>query len=176
MAQLHEAATRKSRRYCGAVLLRHLQFPGTLILLSPIIQVLPMGFIAALFYDKLKHVNKVVMISIAVGFYMASMVFPDYTTSRHFFLGSCTTLTMIALADISVNIRFAKLLGNTSYGVYLLHFPVVYVAALALREMFEFNVLATIVFWIGLIFSAMFGLFDHKLYTYLASKFRTPAS
>jgi peptidoglycan/LPS O-acetylase OafA/YrhL len=137
--------------------------PGKWILFSPIIQVLPMGFLCALNLERLRMVPRFGLISAAVLAYVLSFCFPDYTASRHLFLGICTTLFVALGAGVESKNTVLEILGNASYGLYLMHFPVILLISWYLPVMPLF--VATALFLaIGTVMGTLFGVFDYRLY------------
>jgi len=138
-------------------------FPGFWIGLSPIMQVLPMGFLCSLHFGMLAKVNRGIFAAAAVVAYATSFFFPDFTVLRHLFLGASTTLLLAAVADMNILNKATRIMGNASYGIYLIHFPVMVLVFPLLPKMP--TALAIAVFMtIGTGLGLLFGIFDYWVY------------
>ncbi len=138
-------------------------FPGYWIMLSPIMQVLPMGFLCALHFRHIRKVPALILIGAAVVAYAMSFHFPDLTVQRHLFLGLCTSLCVAAVAEADVRMKALAIMGNASYGIYLLHFPIILFVSWLLPPM-PLVVATALFLTIGTGLGTLFGIMDHWVY------------
>ena len=135
------------------------------MLLSPIMQVLPMGFLCGIFHENLKLNHKNLLLLVAIISYVCSRHFPDLTSQRHFFLGIATSVIVIYCSRVKFHNRAILIVGNSSYGMYLLHFPVLIFLVNFLLGLSPL-LMVTILFCLSFGISFLFGLFDISLYRY----------
>lgn len=143
-------------------------FPGfPAILWSPAVQVFPMGVICGIHFERLRTVGRPVLGAVAFVAFCVSFAFPEYTSYKLLLLGIAATSLMLAIADLDLRSRLATTLGDASYGIYLLHFPAIIVAARVL----ELHGLAWFFFYlvIGATAGYAFGLLDCRIYRWLVS-------
>jgi exopolysaccharide production protein ExoZ len=136
-------------------------FPGPGILLSPAMQVLPLGLICGIHFESLRQMRRAGWIAIALGGLTMSFFLPDLTNARMLALGIGSASLVVAIADCSIP-RFVRRLGDTSYGIYLVHVPI-------MVAMSPFVSLA----WLtmaALICGTLYGLFDVWLHGLLVNK------
>lgn len=98
-------------------------FPGPAILTSPAIQVLPMGLICGIHFEQLRRMPRVWWMVVALVSLAASFFLPDLTNIRMLTLGIGAASLVVSLADCSIP-QIVRRLGDTSYGIYLIHVPV----------------------------------------------------
>ena len=138
-------------------------YPGSMILLSPIMQVLPMGFICGIVHRRPSAQLKAVLLIAAGLAFWASTLFVTHfigeTATRHLLLGLSTTLVVAALADLPLKSKALKILGDASYGIYLIHVPMM---VFAVRYVAAWPTLCY--FLIGAGAGLAFGLLDRALY------------
>jgi peptidoglycan/LPS O-acetylase OafA/YrhL len=138
-------------------------YPGSMILLSPIMQVLPMGFICGVVYRQPSAQLKAVLLIAAGITYWASTPFVNdfigETAIRHLFIGLSTTLVVAAAADFRLKSEALKILGDASYGIYLIHVPFMVFAVPSVAAWPTFSY-----FLIGAGAGLVFGLLDRALY------------
>ncbi|MDF0583777.1 acyltransferase family protein [Bradyrhizobium yuanmingense] len=136
-------------------------FPGLAILLSPAMQVLPIGLICGIHFAKLRQMPRAVWITTALGALVASFTLPDLSNARMLALGIGSASLLVVVAERSIP-AFLRRLGDASYGIYLVHVPVMVAispsAGIARLTM------------ISLILGTLYGLFDVWLYSLLVNK------
>ncbi|MFC7702431.1 acyltransferase family protein [Bradyrhizobium sp. GCM10028915] len=143
-------------------------FPGfPAILWSPPVQVFPMGVICGIHFERLRTVGRPVLCAVAFVAFCVSFAFPEYAAHKLLFLGISAASLTLAVADLDLKSRLATTLGNASYGIYLLHFPAIIVAARVLQQ----HGLAWffLYFAIGTAAGYVFGLLDCRIYRRLMS-------
>lgn len=133
-------------------------FPGALILLSPAAQVFPLGLICGIHFGRLTTFGRWPFVAVAIAAAIVSNNLEWFAPAKLFAVGLSCAMVIVAVADINVP-SFVKRLGDASYGIYLLHFPLMLaVASVAPKSGFF------VFLMLGLIGGATFGLFDHWLY------------
>ena len=136
-------------------------FPGPGILLSPAMQVLPLGLMCGIHFERLRHMRRVGWIAIALGGLALSFFRPDITNARMLALGIGSASLVIAVADCSIP-RLVRRFGDASYGIYLVHVPIMVAISPAVGLVW-----ITIAALIG---GTLYGLFDFWLYGWLVNK------
>ena len=136
-------------------------FPGPGILLSPAMQVLPLGLICGIHFEQLRQMRRAGWIAIALGGLTVSFFLPDLTNARMLALGIGCASLVVAVADCSIPPSVRRL-GDASYGIYLVHVPVM-VAMSPLMSPAWLTMAA-------LICGTLYGLFDFWLYGLLVNK------
>jgi peptidoglycan/LPS O-acetylase OafA/YrhL len=136
-------------------------FPGPAILLSPAMQVLPLGLICGIHFERLRHLRRAGWIAIALGGLTLSYFLPDITNARMLALGIGAASLVVALADSRIPASVRRL-GDASYGIYLVHVPIM----VAMSPAVGLTGL-TIAAFIG---GTLYGLFDFWLYGWLVNK------
>ncbi len=143
-----------------------LSFPGWSILVSPITQVIAMGCLLALHFERALKVKPLVWLVVALVAFAASYLFPDPTAGRHFFLGIATASIVAAACQIRSPADWLVSVGYASYGLYLLHW-----AVMEFEKPFFLHLTFTAQFLIYLItataIGTAFGVFDYWLYNRL---------
>lgn len=143
------------------------EFPGRSILLSPAVQVFPMGLICGIHFEKLRRGRRLIFLASAVLAVLLGTRFVELSAMKLFMLGISSSCLIIASADLDIRSRAIKLLGDASYGIYLMHFPAMVFAAV-LWPSLRFPGLLLI----GLASGAAFGAMDHKLYSRMVGAVR----
>ncbi len=136
-------------------------FPGPGILLSPAMQVLPLGLICGIHFEQLRHVRRAGWIPIALGGLTMSFFLPDLTNARMLALGIGSASLVVAVADCSIP-RSVRRLGDASYGIYLVHVPIM--VAMSPAVSLAWLTMA------ALVGGTLYGLFDFWLYGLLVNK------
>ena len=139
-------------------------FPGPAILLSPAMQVLPLGLICGIHFERLRQVRRASWLAVALGGLTLSYVLPDLTNARVLSLGIGAAGLLIALADGHIPSPVRRL-GDASYGIYLVHVPIMVALSPAAGLMW-----LTIAAFAG---GTLYGLFDFWLYGWLVSRHAT---
>lgn len=146
--------------------LSQLTFPGWWILFSPITQVIAMGCLLALHFERAQKINPLVWLGIALVAFAVSYLFPDPTAHRHFFLGIATTSIVAAACRVRSPANWLVSVGYASYGLYLLHW-----AVMEFEKPFFLHLTFTAQLLIYLITATVigtaFGGFDYWLYNRL---------
>lgn len=139
-------------------------FPFIELLLSPAAQVFPMGLICGIHFTWLRRAGRWPFVAGAIFAWLASVPFVDLSAPKLLMLGASSSCVVLAAADIGSHLqKQIKWAGDASYGIYLLHFPVLMVAAKVFS--FGFPMLLSV----ALICGAAFGRLDHWLYSYLTA-------
>ncbi len=148
-------------------------FPGfPKILLSSAVQVFPMGLLCGIHFATLRHASRWIYAAAAVMALVASFGFPfDWFATKHLLtLGIAASCLVLAVADLDLGSRIVTLLGNASYGIYLMHFPAMVFAASLAPGLAHLGF--GYFFTVALIAGTGFGLLDHRLYRTLAAASR----
>jgi exopolysaccharide production protein ExoZ len=135
------------------------EFPGLSILLSAPVQVFPMGLICGIHFDRLKRAGRGLYLIACVAVFGCSLAFAELTVTKLLLQGVSACLLLLAVADLDIRSRLVELLGNASYGIYLMHFPAMMLATAVLPPLGM-----PWFFLIGIASGTAFGLFDHWLY------------
>jgi exopolysaccharide production protein ExoZ len=138
-------------------------FPGPMILLSPAVQVFPMGLICGIHFEALRRAGRWPYVAGAIIAYAAGVPFAELSSIKILMLGISAACLIIAVADAGES-RIVKWLGDASYGIYLVHFPAMIAVSSLVQLRFPW-LLA-----IGMVCGTMFGRFDHWLYEWLKVK------
>jgi peptidoglycan/LPS O-acetylase OafA/YrhL len=134
--------------------------PGAWILLSPAVQVFPMGLICGIHFERLKRAGRWPYLAGTVLAFVASFPFAELSTLKLFTLGLSSSCLIVAVADLGEKMQSAlEWTGDTSYGIYLLHFPAMMVAASAVPGGSFLQL-----FSVGMICGIAFGWLDRQLY------------
>jgi exopolysaccharide production protein ExoZ len=136
-------------------------FPGPAMLLSPAMQVLPMGLICGIYFEQLRQMHRAGWIAMALVALIASYFLPDLTNIRMLTLGIGSASLVVAVADCDIP-GLVRRLGETSYGIYLVHVPVMVSMSPSMG--------ATSLAVAALVCGILYGLFDFWLYGLLANK------
>jgi exopolysaccharide production protein ExoZ len=134
-------------------------FPGRWILLSPLVQVLPMGLLCGIHFERMKKIGRWPYIAGAACVFFAGTFFADDTFPKLFVMGVYCCCVVVGLADLDIRSRVTLRLGDASYGIYLLHGPPMHVAAILFPGGGDVLFLA-----VGMMCGVSFGLFDHWFY------------
>jgi peptidoglycan/LPS O-acetylase OafA/YrhL len=175
--------------WIGAILLslRHFTqdttaIPGVFVLLSPYSTFFAVGLLVCLNEQWLLRANAGLLLIAA--FLLASLAEAISPLPRlHWIAPSSAHLLLAAAIGLIVHlasrIRFVPeivlTLGNSSYGLYLLHLPVNSVLTLAIRgtRLAELNYLPDVVlFVVPLAFGVAFGLIDFRVHGWLIARMR----
>jgi exopolysaccharide production protein ExoZ len=148
-------------------------FPGAAMLLSPAMQVLPMGLVCGIHFEQLRQMRRAGWIAMALVALTASFFLPDLTNIRMLTLGIGSASLVVALADCDIP-EFVRRLGDASYGIYLVHVPVMVWMSPSVG-LISLTMTA-------LVCGTLYGMFDFWLFGFLANKratapeghFRTP--
>jgi exopolysaccharide production protein ExoZ len=133
-------------------------FPGAMILLSSAVQIFPIGLVCGIHFDKFKRAGRWPYAAGACLALVAGLQLEEFSVLRSLILGMSAACLILAVADIAAG-RIVATLGNASYGIYLMHFPAMIVAAqISPKHGFLWF------FIVGMISGLAFGLFDHWLY------------
>ena len=146
-------------------------FPGFPNLLwSAPVQVFPMGLIVGIHFDRLRRLGRWRFAAAALVAFLCSWPLADFSAPKHFAAGICTVCIILAAAEIEVP-HPIKRLGDASYGIYLMHFPVIiFIAAGASK--FGASLGLGWLLAAALAAGVMFGLFDHWLYRRLVKSLK----
>jgi len=136
-------------------------FPGPKILLSPAMQVLPLGLICGIHFERLRQMSRAASIAVALAGLTISYFLPDITSARMLALGIGSAGLILAVADCGIP-WFVRRLGDASYGIYLIHFPIM--VAISPFVSLAWLVMAT------LACGTLYGLFDFWLHGLLVKK------
>lgn len=139
-------------------------FPGRWILLSPQVQVFPMGLLCGIHYERLRRFGRWPFIAGVLCAFYAGTFFVEETYPKLFAMGVYCCCLIVACADLDIRSRVVLRLGDASYGIYLLHFPAMYALSVVYPHPGDIWFLV-----IGLICGVGFGMFDHWFYTGMAS-------
>jgi exopolysaccharide production protein ExoZ len=134
-------------------------FPGRWILLSPEVQVFPMGLVCGIHYERLKQLGRWPYIAGAVCAFFAGTFLADESYPKLLAMGIYCCCLVVGLADLELRSKAILRLGDASYGIYLLHFPPMY--ALSAVHPHAGDVWF---FVVGMVCGVGFGLFDHWFY------------
>jgi len=150
-------------------------FPQHLILLSPVIQVFPMGLLCALHVERLHRVNAAWLVIVALAAYAVGCLFDYPTAPRHLALGVAAT-AIVALGARARNVApVLTRLGDASYGIYLLHFPVLITVGYVMPKLTLFTN-ALLLFPFGLIAGAAFGAAEYRVYRMMTARLKTSSA
>lgn len=133
-------------------------FPGSAILWSPAMQVLPLGLICGIHFDHLRQAGRGMWIILAVIGFAASFLVQDMSKLQFLMLGIGSASLILSVADCAVP-HVLRRLGDASYGIYLIHFPILVVLSSSLG-LVGLVAVATIC-------GTLYGLFDFRLYGFL---------
>lgn len=133
-------------------------FPGSAILWSPAMQVLPLGLICGIHFDHLRQAGRGMWIILAVIGFAANFLVQDMSKLQFLMLGIGSASLILSVADCAVP-HVLRRLGDASYGIYLIHFPVLVVLSSSLG-LVGLVAVATIC-------GTLYGLFDFRLYGFL---------
>lgn len=136
-------------------------FPGPAILLSPAMQVLPLGLICGIHFEQRRHLRRAGWMAIALVGLTLGYFLPDLTNARMLALGIGSASLVVAIADCGIP-RFVRRLGDASYGIYLVHVPIM----VAISPAADLVWLMTT----ALVGGTLYGLFDFWLYGWLVNK------
>jgi exopolysaccharide production protein ExoZ len=137
-------------------------FPGWSILLSPAVQVFPMGLICGILFDRVRRLGRWPYAIGAALAFSASLAFAELTEPKLLLQGISAAALIVAVADLPFT-KFVKTLGDASYGLYLLHFPAIVLVATLYTTKVGLGWLLVAALLSGL----AFGAFDHWLYRQL---------
>jgi peptidoglycan/LPS O-acetylase OafA/YrhL len=133
-------------------------FPGASILISSPVQVFPMGMLCAIHFKRLRHFGTATLLAVGAVAFATSIPQPDLSIAKIFWMGAAASCVVAACATFDPKSRAAFMLGDASYGIYLMHFPAMIFAA----HFFSFHLIGY--FLTGLALGLAFGLFDFWLY------------
>jgi exopolysaccharide production protein ExoZ len=137
------------------------------ILWSSAVQVFPMGMICGIHFERLRRARRwPYAIAAAGAFAISSAYFAELTPAKTLTLGIMSCCLILAVADLNIRFRVVALLGNASYGIYLLHLP----AMIAVTTILPIGFLGLL--GIGLISGTVFGVFDYRFYNLLTKLVR----
>lgn len=138
-------------------------FPAFRLLISPITQVLPLGFICGVHFDKIVERTRVgwLLGFVPVGCGI-SLLFPEFSSFRFLALGISACLVILALAARRVKSSVPLMLGDASYGIYLMHFPLMLLVAPYATNL-TFIGAFTMFVCVGAIGGVGFGLLEYHL-------------
>ena len=139
-------------------------FPGRWILLSPEVQVFPMGLLCGIHYERMRRIGRWPYIAGAACAFFAGTFFADETFPKLFAMGIYCSCLVVGFADLNVRSRVTLRLGDASYGIYLLHFPPMYALSVIYPHSGD-----VWFFVVGMICGVSYGLFDHWLYRQMTS-------
>lgn len=140
-------------------------FPGAWILLSAAVQVFPMGLICGIHFERFRRAGRWPYLLAAATAFAAGIPFAELTVAKILMLGISSCCLILAVADLNIRSRVVGRLGDTSYGIYLMHFPAMMVAAAA-APLLGFAWF----FIIGMASGTMFGMLDHQMYGRLVAR------
>jgi exopolysaccharide production protein ExoZ len=140
--------------------------PGPTILLSPAVQVFPMGLICGLHFGALRRAGRWPYVVASIVAYVAGIAFAELSVAKILMLGISSACLIVAVADLGRSCRKTiEWFGDASYGIYLIHFPVL-LAVVKLSPDHRFLTLFSIALALGI----TFGRFDHWLYRSMIRK------
>jgi len=145
--------------------------PGALILVSPYTQLFALGMLACLHQDELGRIDPRAIIAIAAACLFALSTFPMTPVGYVLVQGIVCAGAVVLAARAAAAPAPARWLGDASYGLYLLHLPVIVVLAsaftgswLARYPLLLFAVIAVSSAAVG----AAFGAIEHSAHRRIA--------
>jgi peptidoglycan/LPS O-acetylase OafA/YrhL len=139
-------------------------FPGAGILLSPEVQVFPIGLICGIYFDALKRAGRWPYVIAGVLAFAWGTFLQGETAAKLFAMGIYSSCAVVAIADLDLRSRIIRRLGDASYGIYLMHFAPMHVLSVLYPHPGD-----AAFFVVGTAFGVGFGLFDHWLYKQLTA-------
>jgi exopolysaccharide production protein ExoZ len=136
------------------------EFPGSRILLSSVVQVFPIGVLCGIHFDRLRRLGRWPYAIAAAPAFVAGLALPGLSTLHVFAIGMSAAFLIAAVADLPIRSRLVRLLGDASYGVYLLHFPTIVLVATLYSTDVGLGWLLAAAALLGI----AFGIFDQWLY------------
>jgi exopolysaccharide production protein ExoZ len=133
-------------------------YPGAGILLSPAVQVFPMGLICGIHFAAFRRAGRWPYVAAGALAFYAGTFLADETIPKLFTFGIFTCCAVLAFADLGVS-AIVRRLGDASYGIYLMHFPPMCALSLLYPHLGD-----AWFFLAGMIGGVGFGLFDYWLY------------
>ncbi len=134
-------------------------FPGAWILLSSVVQVLPIGLLCGIHFERLRSFGRWPWLAGAALAFLASFPLEELSVPKLFAFGVSASCVVVAVADIDLKSRAINLLGDASYGIYLMHFPAIMVAQAIAPSLGFASYLA-----IGMTAGILYGMLDHAMY------------
>jgi len=133
-------------------------YPGSWILMSPLAQIFPIGLICGIHFKTLRLAGRwpyamAAALAFAVGIFLT-----EDTAPKLFTLGIFSACIVIIAAEFDMRSRLLSRLGDASYGIYLLHSPMIIAASLVLPHS------DAMFFAVGMAGGTVFGMFDYWLY------------
>jgi exopolysaccharide production protein ExoZ len=146
--------------------------PGAWILLSSVVQVLPMGLLCGIHFERLRSIGRSPYLAGMALAFIASLPLEELSVPKLFVFGVSACCLIVAVADIDLRSRVVNMLGDASYGIYLMHFPPIIIAQAVAPSLGFIGFLI-----IGMASGIMFGMLDHAMYRRILAtlpRWRTP--
>lgn len=152
--------------------------PGAMLPLSPYTQLFALGMLAAINLDRIRRLQPEWSIAIAIAALVLSQSLPDFPDARRTLLLGVSLCALLAAAVHVRSIwRPLSVLGDGSYGLYLIHNAVVVTLGILLAPLgINALALAGILFVGGLAIGVTFGLIEMRWYRMATKWLRTPVS
>ncbi|HVN87542.1 MAG TPA: acyltransferase [Candidatus Binatia bacterium] len=146
--------------------LSYVFLPGVWMPISQYNQLFALGMLCALNFNRLQDIEPMYLLAVAITAWIVMRLCPDIPDARGVLAcGVAICAVMLAMARIDSIWPLAQRLGDWSYGLFLMHYSVVYVAGVVLQRLHpSTGLLWVILFAVGLVGGLSFGFADYWLY------------